>query len=647
MIPSALRRQHEDNLTILFCGAGVSKPAKLPDFDGLVRAVLDETPTVPELKGARDAYSGNRFDEALNIVERYYWEDDRETMRRKVNSVLGIPPGTRLTKKRLENHINILRLVDLPSTSGRLVTTNFDQLFEFAGRRLNAKAMKETNIEVAPALSPPKPASWNGLIYLHGRLNGITSNRNLILTTADFGRAYLVDAWASRFAVDLFRHFNVVFLGYSLNDPVLRYLVSAIQAARQNDEGFKEPYAFADFDPSALPGTAESWQETYRAWVDKGVTPILYSKEKHHEALWSGLQRWAASHIGGLNGKIQILAAARGPRTSSIVGDEEIDMIWALSDIDVVRTIGSKRTHDLHPSWVSLLSDERLLETPSSDVVRIPIVGKDLTDAFPLDSRCLEFIQWLVRHLSESDPKRRDILNWVISEGAVLHRDFRSQIRQTLKFQTDGHKIHRGLRKIWSVLADDNYAQLLSRYHRHDLDFDFDFVVDKNNKPSLAAFMSALEPLPIFSKPFSLLETESEVDVNLVKSFSRVEMRLVRTDTPHELVRWKQNSPDWDEVLSELAFDISGTLKRCMDWRYHLELASDGRDASWTMLKSIAPHDQDKHAKHDAMLLVLCRDAFLALRDRNPQAADRLVRQWALLPYPLFRRLVLFALAQA
>ena len=50
----------------------------------------------------------------------------------------------------------------------------------------------------------------------------------MILTDADFGRAYLSDGWARIFLLDLFRTFTVLFVGYAHNDTVMNYLARAL-----------------------------------------------------------------------------------------------------------------------------------------------------------------------------------------------------------------------------------------------------------------------------------------------------------------------------------------------------------------------------------------------------------------------------------
>jgi hypothetical protein len=52
--------------------------------------------------------------------------------------------------------------------------------------------------------------------------------RKLVFTSADFGVAYLVERWAARFVSELFQQFDVAFVGYGVNDPVMRYLVDAV-----------------------------------------------------------------------------------------------------------------------------------------------------------------------------------------------------------------------------------------------------------------------------------------------------------------------------------------------------------------------------------------------------------------------------------
>jgi hypothetical protein len=77
----------------------------------------------------------------------------------------------------------------------------------------------------APAL--PQGNDFDGLVYLHGTLT--QKPRHLVATDEDFGRAYLVDRWASQFLEKMFATYRVLFVGYSHSDVVVKYLARALR----------------------------------------------------------------------------------------------------------------------------------------------------------------------------------------------------------------------------------------------------------------------------------------------------------------------------------------------------------------------------------------------------------------------------------
>ena len=78
----------------------------------------------------------------------------------------------------------------------RIVTTNYDL---HLSEELTATGRTFTE-EVGPAL--PLGGDLTGVVYLHGRLGRPTSQP--VVTDADFGQAYLRDAWAARFLERMF-----------------------------------------------------------------------------------------------------------------------------------------------------------------------------------------------------------------------------------------------------------------------------------------------------------------------------------------------------------------------------------------------------------------------------------------------------------
>ena len=88
---------------------------------------------------------------------------------------------------------------------------------------------------------------WQGLVYLHGLVPAtptVEAMNHLVVSSGDFGRAYLNEGWAARFVDNLFRSYTVCFVGYSIEDPVLRYMTDAIGADRQLGESYLEMFAF-------------------------------------------------------------------------------------------------------------------------------------------------------------------------------------------------------------------------------------------------------------------------------------------------------------------------------------------------------------------------------------------------------------------
>lgn len=197
---------------VIFAGAGVSmgKPSNLPDFEKLTKKIANGTGDEPT--NPLDRFLGKLVDKGVKVHKR----------------------AARLLSKNVEPnnlHKDLLRLFPKEKHL-RLITTNFDNLFE--------KAAEERNITLdiykAPAL--PLGSDFSGIVHLHGALPNTNDLRyyekykNLILTDKDFGRAYLTEGWARRFLVDVFHHFTVLFIGYSYNDIIVSYLTRALPAGR-------------------------------------------------------------------------------------------------------------------------------------------------------------------------------------------------------------------------------------------------------------------------------------------------------------------------------------------------------------------------------------------------------------------------------
>jgi hypothetical protein len=293
-IPEALLQAQEEGRVVFFCGAGISYPAGLPDFKGLVDGIYREAGTTPN-GIEQEAYGFYRYDATLDLLERRI-QGQRLAVRKALTEVL--KPKLR-RKGATDTHAALLQLARSQEGTLRLVTTNFDRVFEVAAKRTNQSIQSYA----APMLPIPKNSKWNGLVYLHGflpqRPDDSTLNR-LVVTSGDFGLAYLTERWAARFVSELFRNYVVCFVGYSINDPVLRYMMDALAADRMLGEVTPQAYAF---------GASPPGQETLKTteWKAKGVAPILYDPANDHLALHATLKSWSETWRDGILGRERIV----------------------------------------------------------------------------------------------------------------------------------------------------------------------------------------------------------------------------------------------------------------------------------------------------------------------------------------------------
>ena len=96
-IPEELLQAHEDGRVVFFCGAGISYPAELPGFSGLVKEIYDalgETPNAIE----RVALKNSQFDTAIGLLETRVVDGRsavRHTLTRILKPKLSLPGATR------------------------------------------------------------------------------------------------------------------------------------------------------------------------------------------------------------------------------------------------------------------------------------------------------------------------------------------------------------------------------------------------------------------------------------------------------------------------------------------------------------------------------------------------------------------------
>jgi len=277
-IPGDLLDARDDGQVIFFCGSGVSlHQAGGPTFPQLAQRVITELGVPSESTAAQVLEIAQNLpaiagvgsviatDQIFGLLERDFPVHD---VRRAVSKAVK-PPETAI----LDAHRSLLDLSRGPDGVTRLVTTNFDLLFE-------AAASTSLDCLVPPLFpNPSKGTGFRGIVHLHGKVNDAyddIDSEEFVLSSADFGRAYLSDGWATRFMQALIERFRVVFVGYSADDPPLKYLLEALRPNYAGDR----LYAFQN-------GAAKA---ASALWMQKGVTAIPFDR---FDQLWSTIMLWA------------------------------------------------------------------------------------------------------------------------------------------------------------------------------------------------------------------------------------------------------------------------------------------------------------------------------------------------------------------
>ncbi len=242
---------------VLFVGSGVSldAPANLPSYPALVEQLADEQGVdPPKPKTPLVGFLGNL--------------QDRESAHERTLQMMS---STNADCN--ETHKAIMRIAHATKTP-RIVTTNYDVLLEKAASSLS---MDIDRIYRGPAL--PLGSSFDGIVHLHGDIHSRPDE--IILDDRDYAQAYLLESWASRFLVEKFRHYSVLFVGYGISDPIMRYLT--LGGISQDHPHF------------ALSAASDKNKEEHESWDERGITTILFplSSDASYEELPKALNSFA------------------------------------------------------------------------------------------------------------------------------------------------------------------------------------------------------------------------------------------------------------------------------------------------------------------------------------------------------------------
>ena len=320
---------------VVFAGAGISmgEPANMPDFVQLALQIAGGK--CRENNEPPERFLGRLYRSGMNVYKAA--AEKLDIQGRKPNQL----------------HFDLLQLFE-SSQNAKIVTTNFDLFFEAA-----ARSVWKDDVEVYSTPALPRGSNFHGIVHLHGNTR---KPQEMVLTDADYGRAYLTEGWARQFLVDLFYNHTVLFVGYSHDDRVMQYLSRGLPTERIGkrfalcEESRKQHWENLDIQPLPFP-------------QPKGVTDYSLLMDGMH-----GLAEFCSSGISQWHSEIEQIMDA-DPNTSPNIGEQALAM---LSDLRraclLMRRINS-------PKWLIWMDKQNIL--------------KELFGPQPLSDMSEVYSQWI------------------------------------------------------------------------------------------------------------------------------------------------------------------------------------------------------------------------------------------------------------
>lgn len=584
-LPPPVLTAHEQDRLVFYCGAGISIGAGFPTFGGLVDAVYRELKAAPsELE--QIAYKAQQYDRTLGLLENRVRSP---RVRAAVRAALRTP-----SRATFPVHQALLRLATdkFGARSPRLVTTNFDNLFDRAASAIGMPILRDT----APALPVPKPSHWRSIVYLHGALEP-TEREQLVYTSADFGRAYLTEAWAAKFVTTLCQHFTVLFVGYSLEDPVLRYIMDALASERNAGGPFNKAYAIAHYEDAA------ELERKRSEWRAKGVEPILYLASRNdHSRLDLSLLQWADLWTQGLQSKTHLAVDLGISEPSGLTPEERSQFDWALEDETALK------------AFCAL--GER---APLSWLAELPAFFRDREDH-------LERLGWWAAHHIDNPALVEAFCDLLATPARSPSRVVLKGIKRGVsnRLSLGKHHLDRQRQNEWVLLL------LCDTDGPSDMD-----------SADVAAFMEA--PFLAFNSQLSLHPIPELVPS--LEGRLRLRCRIDLGNQPGTTKTKRAFDRLSAEQRADLAHLLTMLLREAIEYRRLVGAAQPGFDLSSSYRPSIRPSNQNLDSRDWRILIEFLRRAAEHLDELAPDRIRGLVAAWLSFQSPLFDRLALHIIA--
>lgn len=578
-LPEELLHARDAEDLVIFAGAGVScpPPSSLPLFKGLAERIGEDTRFQLGESEPFDRYLGRLKQNQVRVHE--------------LAANILINDST----KPHELHQLLIELFG-GAERIRLVTTNFDTHFTTA---VTKKFSSGVETFFAPAL--PLGDDFAGLVYLHGCAK---KPIKCVLTDEDFGRAYLTQAWASRFLQAMFLRYTVLFVGYSHDDPVMNYLARGLPP-----QGKRQRFAFTTEDQTAL-----------SKWRFLGIRPVTYQKcsgENEHQAITDTVREWVLESNRGLlekSQRIQSIASARPP-----LEGEDADYIK--QSLGVIETARIFFKCGNSPEWLSWMEKHEILQ---------PIFKTDLL----LTQIQQEIAFWVIETFLDRHPQ--EVFAALARNGGRLNANLCWWLWRRLAMRDrksiDGTIFRQSVAVLLShpadVLSHDNWALLLKRCK---------FPEDKF--AALGLFSRITKPRTIVKKSWlSLMGSEDN------KQLVNFEIDIADHGHVHSFDEaWREFfRPNLADCACDLEPIIISNLTEASTLSVLSRQFDRNRDPFYPHRQSIHPHEQDSLRTGTDTLIDAARDVLNHMIGSTPHQAATRIEQWFGSDVAILRRLAVY-----
>ena len=484
----------------------------------------------------------------------------------------------------------------------------------------------------------PKRHRWRTLVHLHGRIQPEQDRSDLVLSSADFGRAYLTERWAARFVTALFRDFTVLFVGYSLSDPVMKYLVDAVAVERAKGDNLGMAYAFVgcDFAERA---------KVEAAWNARNVVPIVYDHKDDHALLHDTLRKWVDVR-GGPQYRTRI--ALEGIRAYPDPGNPEIARVtWALEQFDAARELAQappftdEEDFPKVERWLDVFDEAGLLSR-TGRTLHLVDSGSRSQSPLRLDEVTRQLACWISRHLHVPQ-----VLGWVLRKLGRIHPELRRELWHNLAKPAEA--IPARLRHLWTVLLDEQVQDPSRLVYLEEQYKEADHAEKRRLEEVL---LSSLVPrLTVVAGPsdravFRRLGSSGARPISPIEACGHLRVRLGHDGLRLDLMTLLSDP----EFLCRHAERIAALLDDALVLlRHDDEVLTDPATnrARSDYPQWIAAGTDRFHSRHAwTRLIDLARDSYFALAKEDRARAAALLERWAQSEETTCKRLLLHALSE-